>query len=402
MCGALGRPRRGVSPCSLLGTGSCGESISMLAVLQRIHEQTTGLMGRNIWRIPIVQQMTATECGPACLAMVLGYFGKRFTIEQIRQHIIGGRDGTTAAQILEAGQQLGLRGRGVRVTVDNVHTIGAGAILHWEFSHFVVFDHKSGDDFYVVDPGLGRRRVPASDFSTAFTGIAILFEPTSELYRLPDQQNHWSWRYIRHVTKQRHRLVQVCILSIFVQVLALVVPLVTAHLVDEVIPALNPDRIHLLVAAIAFTTLYYFCATAVRGVLLAELSTVLDFDTSLAFLEHMIELPYGFFQQRTTGDLVARLRSNTVLRETLTASALSAALDGLMILIYSFVVFLFSWKLGCAVAGVAVLEFSILWATRRKRQELTAENLAKESKSQSYQIEMISGIQTIKSMGYEP
>jgi ABC-type bacteriocin/lantibiotic exporter with double-glycine peptidase domain len=374
----------------------------MWRAIERICEKIAGFLGRNRWRIPVVQQMTATECGPACLAMVFGYFGKRFTIEQIRQHIVGGREGTTAVQIIEAGQQLGLRGRGVRVSVDNVHTAGTGAILHWDFSHFVVFDHKIGDCFYVVDPGLGRRCVSASDFARAFTGIAILFEPTAEFYHLRDQQKHWSWRYIRHVTKQRHRLVQICILSIFVQVLALAVPLVTAHLVDEVIPALDLDRIYLLVVAIAFATLYYFCATAVRGVLLAELSTVLDFDTSLAFLEHMIDLPFGFFQQRTTGDLVARLRSNTVLRETLTSSALSAVLDGLMILIYSFVVFLFSWKLGCAVAGVALLEFSVLWATRRKRQELTAENLAKESKSQSYQIEMISGIQTIKSMGHEP
>jgi ABC-type bacteriocin/lantibiotic exporter with double-glycine peptidase domain len=334
--------------------------------------------------------------------MVLGYFGKRMTIEQIRHHIVGGREGTTASQIIEVGQRLGLRGRGVRVTVENVHTAGPGAILHWEFSHFVVFDHKIATDFYIVDPAIGRRRVSANDFAMAFTGVAILFEPSAGFHSVPDQHRRWSWRYVRYLAKQRHRIAQVLALSIVGQLLSLAIPLLSAHLVDEVIPALSIDRIYVLVAGIVFISLYYFCTTAVRGVILAELSALLDFDTTMAFLEHMIDLPFGFFQQRGTGDLIERLRSNTVLRESLTSGALSAALDGLLIAIYSFVVFVFSWKLGCAVAGIAAVQLTVLWATRRTRQELTAENLVKEGKAQSYQIEMIAGIQTIKAMGYEP
>ena len=41
-------------------------------------------LGKRRSRIPFVQQLTATECGVACLAMVLGYHGKELSREEVR------------------------------------------------------------------------------------------------------------------------------------------------------------------------------------------------------------------------------------------------------------------------------------------------------------------------------
>src|SRR5689334_16344338 len=91
-------------------------------------------------RIPFVRQLTTTECGAACLAMVLGYHGKRIRLDEIRELAGAGRDGLNALSILRAGQALGLRGRGVRIEVGGLERLGTGAILHWNLNHFVVFE----------------------------------------------------------------------------------------------------------------------------------------------------------------------------------------------------------------------------------------------------------------------
>src|SRR5262249_43551186 len=97
-----------------------------------------GLNLNRTRRIPFIQQLSDTECGAACLAMVLGYFGKEVSLEEVRDVCGGGRDGMNALSILNGGNLLGLRGRGVKVDVEQLELLEAGTILHWEFQHFVV------------------------------------------------------------------------------------------------------------------------------------------------------------------------------------------------------------------------------------------------------------------------
>src|SRR5687768_14536200 len=64
---------------------------------------------RQRWgRIPFVQQVTATECGAACLAMVLRYYGRHVSVQDLRETAGVGRDGTNARAILAAARTYGL------------------------------------------------------------------------------------------------------------------------------------------------------------------------------------------------------------------------------------------------------------------------------------------------------
>src|SRR5215813_7111113 len=119
-------------------------------VLRRLEQSQGG------GKIPFLQQLSATDCGPACLAMVLGYFGKDLTLDEVRQVVGANRDGSNALALLEAGRWFGLRGRGVRIEVQDLEYLQPGAILHWEFKHFVVFDRVHGDAVEIVDPAMGR------------------------------------------------------------------------------------------------------------------------------------------------------------------------------------------------------------------------------------------------------
>src|SRR3954453_10501462 len=149
-------------------------------------------------RIPWVRQLTSTECGTACLAMVLGYHGKAVRIDQIRDVAGAGRDGISALGLLRTAETLGLRGRGVRIEPEDFEFLATGAILHWEFNHFVVFEGVRAGGIDIVDPALGRRHIPREQFRKAFTGIALLLEP-SETFEPAAAGASPLWRHLSKV-----------------------------------------------------------------------------------------------------------------------------------------------------------------------------------------------------------
>jgi ABC-type bacteriocin/lantibiotic exporter with double-glycine peptidase domain len=140
-----------------------------------------GLAGRSR-RVPYVAAQSATECGAACLAMVLGLHGRSVRLDELRESLDAARDGLDASQIVAAARAHGLRGRGVRCEPEDLEYLPPGSVLHWEFQHFVVLERAGPAGADILDPALGRRRVTQAELERAFTGVALTrarreFEP---------------------------------------------------------------------------------------------------------------------------------------------------------------------------------------------------------------------------------
>ncbi|MDQ3981609.1 MAG: cysteine peptidase family C39 domain-containing protein, partial [Actinomycetota bacterium] len=123
-------------------------------------------------RVPYVQQLERTDCGAACLAMILAYHGRSVPLRELRDMTGTSRDGVDALALLRAARAYGLRGRGVTVEVDALSHLPRGSILHWKFDHFVVFERARRGAIDVVDPARGRRRISLEEVGRAFTGVA--------------------------------------------------------------------------------------------------------------------------------------------------------------------------------------------------------------------------------------
>ncbi len=351
-------------------------------------------------RIPFVQQLSGSECGAACLAMVLGYHGKAVPLDGIREVTGIGRDGATARALLEAGRAFGLLGRGVKVELDDLEHLDPGAILHWEFRHFVVFERLNATSVDLVDPAVGRRTVPLAQFGQSFTGVALLFEP-SETFK-PEGDGEWAaWRYLKQFLLQSGLLARILTTSVMVQLFALGLPALTGAITDRVVPRGDEHLLLLLSVGMASLIAFQLLASLVRSHLLLYLRTRLEARMTLGFLDHLVDLPYPFFQRRPAGDLLARLNSNSTIRELLTSGALSALLDGSLVAISLLLLLLASLPLGLLVLALALLQVGVFLGARRQQQELMARSLDADARSQSYLVEILNGIETLKAMGGE-
>jgi ATP-binding cassette subfamily B protein len=344
--------------------------------------------------------MQSTDCGGAALAMVLAHRGRRVPLGELADLTTTGRDGVNAATIVEAARRYGLRGRGVQVDIDDLDVLPQGSILHWELAHFVVFDRLRRRSVDLVDPAVGRCRVPLERFSKLYTGIAILFEE-DDGFRTGGERPTRIWRHVRHLLTQRSALRRTLVTSLLLRVFALAVPLLMGLLVDQILPNGDSHLLGVLAVAMAVIVLYQAIASLLRSHLLLRLRTQLDLSMSIGFLEHLVDLPFGFFLKRTGGDLMMRLRSNATVRELLTTGAISTLLDGTLATLYLVILLLLSPTLGVLVAGLGVAQATVLVLARRRNQWLMAESLQAQSKTESYAFQLLTGIETLKAAGAE-
>jgi ATP-binding cassette subfamily B protein len=350
--------------------------------------------------IPFVQQLTGTECGAACLAMVLGFHGRTVSLEQVRDACGAGRDGVTARQIIEAGELFHLRGRGVKLDADDLALLTPGAtILHWEFQHFVVLARVGPTHVEIVDPAVGRRKLTLDEVRRAFTGVALLFEPT-DLFRAQAGPATLV-PAIKRLVLGSGLLRRIVAVSLVMQVTGLALPVLTGQVIDRVLPRGDLGLLAVLLLGLGAMVLFRALGELVRGHLLMHLRTLLDARLTLGFLDHLVTLPLSFFQNRSAGDLMMRLNSNAIVRERLTATALTGMLDGLMVVLYIAILLLGSGPMAAAALIAGGLEVAVFLLVRHRQQLLASEQLQAEARAQGYEVEMLTAMETLKATGCE-
>ncbi len=351
--------------------------------------------------IPFIQQATRADCAAACVTMVLASYGKEVTVREVRDVMGMAGDGADARQILAAADWYGLRARAVRVAeVENLQSLPSRSILHWQFHHFVVLEATTSEGAAVVDPAVGRRLVPWAELRTAFTGIAITLEPAAGF--LPEERRRSAWRrYLRRLRSESPALGRVLASSVLLQILALALPFLIGILVDRVVPRGDVDLLKTLALGLAGVVAFHFLATLIRARLLLRLSVQLDSWMTLDLLDHLVDLPYAFFQQRSSGDLMARLSTNAAMREVFTSGAVSGALDGMSVSLYLIILMMLHPVIGLMVLALGGLRVLLFLALRRRLEEMTSRFFDAEAASRGYQGQMLAGIETLKSLGAE-
>jgi len=361
-------------------------------------------------RVPVLLQLNSVECGAACLAMILNYYGRKTRVAECRETCGVGRDGVSAQTIAKAARSFGLRVRSFSLEPADFGQLQLPAIVHWEFDHFVVVERWSPKHVEIVDPAVGRRRLSAAEFEAGFTGVVLTLEPGIQFKPLGEKVQP-TWRSylvsILHTPGAAGLMLQIVGVSLCLLLFGLALPLFTKVIVDRVLPFRIVSVMAILGTGLIIVVVAQAVGSYLRAALLLYLQGRLDMRMMLGFFEHLLSLPFRFFQQRSSGDPLMRLGSNTMIREVLTSQMLSATLDGGLVVGYLAILLARSPFFGVVVFGVGLLQAALLLGTSRRLRDtrrlrdLTQRDLAAQSVSQSYLVEALSGMATLKASGTE-
>ncbi len=359
-------------------------------------------------RVPVILQTSTVECGAACLTMILNYHGRKVRFAECVECIRPGRDGTKAEALARVARDFGLRVKAYTIEPEDLKYLELPAIVHWKFNHYLVVERWSANRITVIDPAVGRRRLTKKEFEEWFTGVVLSFEPSVEFMPNLDanaKEASAVWiSYLKLVLSTpgaQGLLAQILSASLILQILGLMFPVFTKIIVDQILPL----RISNILPILGFGAAVFVLARAVtsylRSVLLFYLQARLDLRAMMSLFEHLLRLPYSFFQRRNSGDLISRLSSNAVIREILTNQVLSAVLDGGLVLVYLIILLSQALSFGLLTLVIGLCQVAILLTTAPRIRDLLRSDLVAQANVQSYQVEALKGIATLKASGAE-
>lgn len=356
-------------------------------------------------RLPVFTQMTSTECGAACLAMVLTYYGYQTSVSEVSIDCDIGRDGVSAATILRAARRYGLQARAVALQNTGYFTrLTDPAIVYWNFNHFLIVERWTSQKVLVVDPAMGRKVLTNEEFDEGFTGVALLLQPGEQFQpRRRISSYALLHTYIQNILKLAPALLrQTFLASLLLLGFGLVIPGATAMLVNTMVP----QGLNNMLLVFGLGMLGLIMAQAVlsylRSILLIKLQAQVDTHMMVGFFDHLLTLPLHFFQMRSSGDILTRLESNIVIRDTVNTQLISTVLDAVSVIIYLSILIWLSpaFALVSLLFGLAQIAFMLV--SRTRLHELLKQGLEAQSNAQGYLTEALVQIATLKAAGAEP
>ena len=192
-------------------------------------------------RVPVIMQLEELECGAACLCMILAYYNKWVSLEEVRENCGVSRDGANARNIIETARFYGLSADGYRTEPDFLREKGHfPCIIHWNFNHFVVLNGFRGNKAVLNDPANGTYTVSKEEFDESFTGICLMFEPSPQF--VPSGKQKSIFAFIRKYLKGAGAAMTVTVLTgIIAAMIELMRPAFSRVFLDRLLTNQNPE-----------------------------------------------------------------------------------------------------------------------------------------------------------------
>ena len=365
-------------------------------------------------------QQDAMDCGPSCLAMIVKYYGKDVSIEQLRKICSLGKDGVSLLGISKAAETIGLKTIGGRLSLNTLaHEIPLPCIVHWNQNHFVVVykikkHNKEKYTVYVADPGKGHVTYTKEEFCEHWIstknngeekGIALLLEPTEQFYAqndtkaVPTQRRvKFLWNYLK---KYKRFFTQLILGLLLGSLLQLIFPFLTQAIVDTGIGGKDIGFVWLVLLA---EMMLLFSRTAIefiRSKILLHISTRINISLISDFFIKLMKLPMKFFDTKLMGDLLQRIEDHRRVEQFLTSSSLSLLFSfftflvfGVVLAVYNLGIF-FVFLMGTSLYAGWIILFL------KKRRQLDYKYFEQAGRNRNVTYQLLGGMQEIKLQGCE-
>lgn len=354
-------------------------------------------------------QHDAMDCGPTCLRMVAAYYGKRYSLEGLREKSFITREGVSMLGISEAAEKIGFRSICVQVGYEKLQEAPLPCIIHWNQQHFVVVYKLNDKHVWVADPGAGKLKYTKEEFCNCWlssrkneedTGVALLLEPTPEFYTIEDEGdevNRKGFSFLYSYLRPYRGLVGQLLLGLLLgSMIQLMLPFLTQSVVDFGINNQNLGFIYLVLIAQLMLSFSSSAVDFIRGWILLHLGTRINIALISDFLIKLMKMPIAYFDSKMTGDILQRINDHKRIQDFLTGSSLSVIFSVFNIIIFGIVLLVYSGMIFLIFMGGSTLYVTYVWLFMKKRAELDHKRFAQQSANQSTVVQLVNGMQEIK------
>ena len=336
-----------------------------------------------------------------CLLILARFYDLPADGSQLRHQFAQSGQLLSDTDLLRAAKHLGLKAGLLKSEWGKLPGTPFPAVAKRTDGRYVVLAKIDGDKALIQDPVEGRPLVLSREqFETAWTGELLLFTKRANP-RLQDLKFDFTW-FIPALVKYRKLLGEVLIASFFLQLFALLTPLFMQVVIDKVLVHKGFTTLHVLAVGMIVLALFDAVLGGLRTYLFSHTSNRIDVGLGAQLFRHVLALPLAYFEARRVGDTVARVRELEHIRQFLTSHSVTVVLDVLFTVVFLAVMWFYSPLLTLVVMAslplYAILSVVITPMIRARLHE----KFNRGAENQSFLVEAISGIQTVKALAVEP
>jgi ATP-binding cassette subfamily B protein len=358
-------------------------------------------------RYPCVRQSDQSDCGAAALATVALHYRRPIGVHQLRDLTGTDRVGTNLLGLLQAAEKLGFSAKGVKGPYEALPQVPLPAIAHVKteegLGHFVVLFKVQRDTVVVADPARGIQKLSRDAFCQRWTGYLLVLvpeqsAPPSKIGSPPERPLH---RFLALLRFHTPVLVEAFCCALLMTVLGVATSYYVQHLVDNVLPRQEERLLNALGIGMVLVILFRTLFGALRQYLLAHVGRKVDLGLISGYARHLLSLPLRFFEMRRVGEILSRVNDAAKVREAISGTALTAVVDGTLVVLLLVVLWIYDWPLALvATAFVPLLVLSVAahHPAARRRSQMAMEGAAQLS---AHLVEDVSGVETVKAFGAE-
>ncbi len=339
--------------------------------------------------------------GLQALCIVAGFHQRSADAVQLSSAL--GFDGIRVGddQILLAAKELGLKARRARLTWERLRPGMLPLVVALSDGEFAVATHMRNRRIRIVDPRKPRPVFMEREKFESLWGGQVILVKTPLRWDNPNRPFGLLW-FVPAILKHRRIMLEIMAASLVIQLFGLAAPFFTQIIIDKVLMHKSVPTLDVLAVGMLIIIVFEGVLNILQTQLLSHTSNRIDAVLGARLFKHLLRLPLRYFEVRRVGDTVARVRELETIRSFITSSSITIIIDLLFVGIFLSVMLLYSVFLTLVVVVSIVCLAALTLIIKPMMRYRLEEKFDRGAESQSYMVESVTGIQTIKAMALEP
>ena len=350
-------------------------------------------------KYPFTKQEGLKDCAAACMQMIIKYYNGYISINDLNEMLETTKEGVSAFKIIEVSNKIGFKATGIRLNLlELTKSVTLPVIAHVvinNYNHYIVV-YKI-DSFkksvIIADPQSKIKTISFKEFESIWTNVIINLYPVKPIEHR-NYEKHLNYKNI--ILKNKKTIFQLCYISFIYMILSIVASFYMKYVFDNYLS--NFHLIFTIFILFIIINLYKIFTNLIRTKILIDLNKNIDIDLSLDIFSKILSLPYGYYRNKTTGEIITRYTELSKIRETISKILLTLFLD-LPLCITSLIIMYFLNSKLTMISLIAVLLYTIIViGYNRILNDTILEAQIKKAEMNTVLIESINGFETIKGL----
>ena len=348
----------------------------------------------SVKKYPFIKQASSKDCAVACVWMIVRYYNGSISTFKLEEMLKTTRKGTDAYHVVETLKKIGFNAYGIKLDEIKKSKIPfiANVIIDNMYKHYIVVYEVNSKYLLVADPASGIKKISFNDFYNIWTGVNINMYPNGIIVN----EKSKSYDVLKIIKFNKVQLLIIGLLSLVITFLAILTSFFFKYLIDNIGSNLKIVIFIFLLLFIIKDIINYY-----RGKLLIKYTYNTDKHLTLKSFEQIIKLPYYYYHNHTTGEIISKINDLSTIRDVVGKIILTIFIDLPLTIFSGLLLFMINKVLFLLVFIILVLYIIIIFIYYKKINNGIYESLYKKASINSFMFESIRGFETIKGLNIE-